>query len=122
MDLLTTAQQRELLERLQHMSDLGQLTWEQQDEHHFFAESANFFYLLSCRDRDDQPPFDLGVARSGTGEVIYQLATDLDAFDQDEQLVNGALSDLYVQLKRKVLELDTLAEDLFADLEPDDPV
>lgn len=116
MEYLTDDQVVELTRRLLRLTEEGSLSWEssQGSAYKFVATAGKFGFLLRSRDEDDFNPFLLEVhLKEGDGPFrkLQEVTTES---------TNGYFADLealYSKVKRRVLNIDKLASELFSELD-----
>jgi hypothetical protein len=111
-DYLSDTQIPELIRRLHNATADGKLDWEKgRDEYVFACSVGKFGYSLLSRDQDDYAPFVLRVfdERQGVevGEVLQEIETS------EGSGYNTDLFDLYWLVKRRTLNLDQVAAEIF---------
>ncbi len=95
----------------------GSLTWGQglrgtvKSDHVFFCHTDKFIYLISSLDSDDSHPFSFQIRRTGTKTDLHSTRTDQGSEALD------LIRDLYVFVKRRVLRLDEVPNEILADLD-----
>ncbi len=115
-DYIIDAQIPELIRRLYNATSAGKLQWEMgADEYWFVCSVGRFGYSLNSRDRDNFAPFILRIYDERNGvegaEMLQEIETDIDqSYTQD-------LFDLYWLAKRRTLNIDEIATEIFADFE-----
>jgi hypothetical protein len=71
---------------------------------------------IASRDRDGEPPYELGV-RNAQGELVDQLASDLGENDEPAPW-NAALAELYRVARRSAMRADEIIDALVQALPP----
>jgi hypothetical protein len=112
MDFLSDSQQQQLIKRLKELTVKGTLEWaEARDEYSFITQTPRFMYVLASRDADDLHPYNLEIWSGDTKDPrLLQTITSV---------MHGGveLNDFYLLVKRRTLGIDTVAEDVFDDLD-----
>ncbi|WP_104525743.1 hypothetical protein [Blastococcus atacamensis] len=117
MDYLSTGQVITLLKRLVQLTEQGALDWEsaQKSQYRFVATTGKFGFLIKSRDEDDFNPYILEIhAREGS-DLPYKKLQEVSTADTDGWF--GELEPLYSMVKRRVLNIDEIANDLFSELD-----
>lgn len=121
MDYLEAEQQVQLVDRLKKGTQRSTYSWKPMgdDEYSFLLVAGKFGFLVQSRDKDDYAPFSLTVYEiaSTKSKELQVIDTDPDRAD-----LNAGLEDLYELVKRKSLRLDTIASEIFSELDSIDGV
>ena len=107
----------ELSRRLSAATDVGQLEWTADEDTAFcWTGARGAIVSVRSRDRDGEEPFELDVFSAATQKV----ETIGSEWTVDEQPApwNDAVARLYRAARRRALGVDTILEDLLAQLPP----
>ncbi len=117
MDYFTDQQVRTLVRRLWELTKAGKATWvAAENDYEFALRTPTTTYRLLSRDSDDYAPYRLIILRRGEDRQFTVLQTvissDLEDSTSEEDFYN-----LYKFVKRSVLGLDAVADDVLRELE-----
>jgi hypothetical protein len=116
MDFLDEAQQGELLGRLLAMTQSDRLVWQRLSEGSDYAfgahsKSGKYAYVVSSRDADDLAPYELDIYTGGPDPKHLQSIET-----REWAQTNIPLADLYGIVKRRVLNIDGIGQEILDDL------
>ncbi|KQS56663.1 hypothetical protein ASG36_16490 [Geodermatophilus sp. Leaf369] len=116
MQYLSNQQVEQLIGRLNRLTDEGALTWEanRDSEYRFASITEKFGFGLHSRDNDDFNPFILEIYLLNEDKSWKKLQ-EVDT-DNTSGTFSG-LEELYGKVKRRVLNIDEIAGQLFSDLD-----
>ena len=107
-----------LCERLVHATAARQTEWRVDGEDVFVWDGAEGAVSITSRDRDGEPPYELGIY-SSHGDKVEELGSDLVGDDEPAPW-NEPLADLYRIARRSALRADDIIEALIATLPADE--
>ena len=113
MKILDEEQKRRLLLMLHRLTQEDKLIWDATSSPFVFrTESGRFAYTITSRDEDDFAPYDIRVFDKNLKD-----SRAFETFGTDEFFeLNEEIQQIYVLVKRKILGLDTVVDDLFGEL------
>lgn len=118
MDYLEAETQREVVERLIRGTARDKYRWEEtpNNDYRFVLLATPFAFAVLSLDRDDYAPYALEVYNVAHDGAVIKKLQSIETTPEDGDL-SEALEELYTMVKRKTLDLDSVAKDLFAALD-----
>jgi hypothetical protein len=106
-----------LVSKLLNLSLEGKIAWRAQEEnqYQFQTNVGRTYFSISSRDSDDLAPHTLGIFRAESDGEMTRLQEEFS--NNLSASVASELADLYALVKRRVLKLDTLAEEILGSLD-----
>jgi len=117
MEYIERDAQMLLIERLRRGTARDKYSWKpsKDNDYRFSLAAGDFVFVISSRDKDDYAPFLLEIYRhspEGGFKKLQVVETEPDVAE-----LSLALEDLYVDVKRKTLRLEIVADELFGALD-----
>lgn len=111
MEYLDKGQLVTLIDKLDDLTNQNRIEWRKlgESEHAFATIAGRFGYTVSSRDEDDYHPFEFTIFRREKTVKELQRASTVDG-----DLLQ--IEDLYNRVKRRVLNLESIVDDIFNDL------
>lgn len=116
MEYLDSPAQAQLVERLLRGTIKGRYEWRQigDSEYDFILSADRFGFVVRSSDRDDFAPHELDIFAL-QGEKPRKL--QVIATDSQNPDISEYLAEIYAAVKRRVLRLDHMVDDLFGALD-----
>lgn len=94
-------------------ADKVQWRYEPPNQYQFGTRIGRFAYVLVCRDRDDDQPFEFSIHRVDEQGKLTPMAT---WSSEEQSTLTDPLEALYREVKRRTLGYHTLVNEIFEDL------
>lgn len=116
MNYLSDRQLVDLAAKLLHLTREGNLDWKPSEgnDYRFKVRNRKYGYAISSRDQDDLHPYELEIWSFVEGDQGRLLQETLSP---DVNGLGDIVGELYALVKRSVLGVDEVAQDLFDELD-----